>query len=64
MTEGIILILIGVFTLVCSIAKPNFYWNSRKANRMRKFVGDGMTTIIYLVLSILSIVVGIGMSLS
>lgn len=64
MTEGIILILIGVFTLVCSITKPNFYWNSRKARSMRKFVGDGMTTIIYLVLSIISIVVGIGMLLS
>lgn len=44
---GLILIALGLFTLICTFLKPDFYWNSRKATRMRRFIGDLGANILY-----------------
>ncbi|MCK8060619.1 MULTISPECIES: hypothetical protein [unclassified Fusibacter] len=47
---GFIILAAGLFALICTVIKPSFYWESRKAKRMRKLMGDGITTVIYLVI--------------
>ncbi len=47
---GILLVAVGAFTIFCTLTKPGFYWNSRRAQRMRRFIGDGATTLLYLVI--------------
>ncbi|GMQ64359.1 hypothetical protein AN2V17_35960 [Vallitalea sp. AN17-2] len=54
-----LLILIGLFSLFCSITKPSFYWDSRKTLRFRKLVGDNVAFIIYLLTSLFVIGIGI-----
>lgn len=60
MGVGIALILVGLLTLILTIIKPNFYWNSRKAVRARRIFGDTVASIIYLVLGVIIIVIGVG----
>ena len=55
---GIILIVIGVFTLAMTILKPPFYWGSRKALRMRRLFGDSLASTIYLIVAIVLIYFG------
>jgi len=52
---GIIFILIGLFSIICTIKKPNFFWESRKALRMRKLLGDKITSIFYIVVGALAL---------
>ena len=52
-------IAIGLFTIWGAVAKPNFYWNSRRAVRLRKFIGEGGAMIFYLVLGLALILVGV-----
>lgn len=52
---GIIFILIGLFSIICTIKKPNFFWESRKALRMRKLLGDKITSIFYIVIGAFSL---------
>ncbi|HHY78413.1 MAG TPA: hypothetical protein GX498_07925 [Clostridiales bacterium] len=59
MATAIILILIGLFAVICTLLKPTFYWEHRKALILRKLLGDRITTIFYLVLGILLIGLGI-----
>ncbi|WFD08950.1 hypothetical protein [Tepidibacter hydrothermalis] len=47
---GLICILIGLFTLICTIKKPNFFWENRKALRMRRLIGDKITSIFYIII--------------
>ena len=56
---SIVFLLIGVFVLVCTIGKFPFYWDSRKAMRLRKLIGDGATSIVYYVIGLILIIVGI-----
>ncbi len=56
----IILLLIGVFAIICTLLKPPFYWESKKALRLRRLVGDRIATLLYLVIGIFCIVVSIG----
>ncbi len=51
---GIIFILIGLFSIICIIKKPNFFWESRKAIRMRKLLGDKITFAFYIVVGVLA----------
>lgn len=55
---GILLIIIGSFTLLMTIFKPPFYWGSRKALRMRRLFGDSLTSTIYLIIAIALIYFG------
>lgn len=50
-SQGIILLVVGVFTLVMTIKKPDFYWESRKAKNLRWILGDKWTTIFYIALA-------------
>lgn len=59
MGAGIIILLIGLFITICTLAKPSFYWENRKALRLRRLVGDGITTILYLIIGILCIGISI-----
>lgn len=56
---GILFILMGIFTVFCTITKPNFYWNSRKALRFRKLIGDFGATVFYCVVGSGLVVFGI-----
>ena len=49
----------GIFTLVCTFLKPDFYWESRKAIRMRKLLGDRGASFFYYGIGIVIIVLTI-----
>ena len=50
---------VGVFTVVCTIKKPAFYWESRKARNMRELIGDRGAEIFYVLLGLFLIGVSI-----
>ncbi|QZY55745.1 hypothetical protein [Crassaminicella profunda] len=52
MNTSIIILLVGIFTIICTLTKPAFYWESRKARGLRRFIGDGGATIVYLLLGV------------
>lgn len=54
-----LLIVIGIFTLVCTYYKPSFYWESRKAQQMRKLIGDKGTEIMYYLIGLGVLVIGL-----
>ncbi len=56
---GIVLILIGVFTVVCTLGRFPFYWESRKARSMRRLIGDTGTTILYYFIGGMLFVMGV-----
>lgn len=56
---GYLFIAVGLFTLWGALAKPAFFWSSRKAERTRKFLGEGGTMLLYLILGAAFVVVGI-----
>lgn len=47
---GVFLLIIGLFILICTIFRLPFYWNSRKALRMRRLVGDTVTFFLYIII--------------
>ncbi len=55
----VFLILFGLFTIYGAIAKPNFYWNSRRISRARKLIGDKTTQNMYVIVGIIMLIVGI-----
>ena len=59
MTSGIVFIAAGIFTLVMTLLKPPFYWHSRKAMRLRRLVGDTLTSMIYIVIALFCIYHGV-----
>lgn len=50
-SEGIILLIVGIFTLAMTIMKPDFYWESRKAKSLRRLIGDKGSAIFYIALA-------------
>ncbi len=56
---SILAFVIGLFAIWGTIAKPNFFWESRKAQRARSFLGDRGTQILYIGLGLVLIIVGI-----
>lgn len=59
MMASVILILVGIFTFTCTLKKPNFFWEHRKAKFLRKIIGDRATVIFYLIISVIATVVGL-----
>lgn len=47
---GYLFIAVGLFTIWGALAKPAFFWSSRKAERTRKLLGEGGTMLLYLIL--------------
>ncbi len=47
-----VFLICGLFTLLLTILKPAFYWESRKARSLRRLVGDTTASIIYIVIAI------------
>lgn len=56
---GYLFIVVGLFILWGVLAKPAFFWSSRKAERTRKLLGEGGTMVLYLILGTALAVVGI-----
>jgi len=44
---GYLLLAMGLFVIICTYFKPRIYWESGKARRLRRFVGDQATEIFY-----------------
>lgn len=57
--QGLILLLVGIFTIYMIVKKPKFYWESRKAKQMRSLMGDKGTAFFYLALGAFLIFYGI-----
>lgn len=54
---GLFLIAVGLFALICTFLKPDFYWNSRKATRMRRLIGDfGASLLYYLIGGVVTVI--------
>lgn len=53
-----VFILLGLFTIWGTLAKPAFFWESRKAERTRRLIGDGPTMILYLAIGGICTLVG------
>lgn len=49
----------GVFAIVCTFLKPDFYWEGRKAMRMRSLIGDLGTSLLYYGIGISVSVIGV-----
>lgn len=47
---GYLFIAVGLFTIWGALAKPAFFWSSRKAERTRKLLGDGGSMLLYILL--------------
>jgi uncharacterized membrane protein YidH (DUF202 family) len=56
---GILFIVIGILILVLTILRIPFFWNARKALRMRRLLGDSLTMILYIGIGIMMGVIGI-----
>ena len=49
---GYLLLAMGLFVIICTYFKPRIYWESGKARRLRRFVGDQATEIFYYLIGI------------
>ncbi|GAB6088327.1 hypothetical protein [Alkaliphilus crotonatoxidans] len=45
-------ILIGLFAITCTIIRPGFYWQSRKARQLRRLLGDTGASLVYILIGI------------
>lgn len=55
----IFLIGLGLINIILSILKPPFFWSSRKALRVRSFLGDTITMILYIGIGIFLVYIGL-----
>ncbi len=56
---GFALIIVGLFAVWGTLAKPAFFWSSRKAMGLRKLIGDGPASVVYLIIGVGVAVVGV-----
>lgn len=49
---SIVLLAAGLFAIICTVLKPDFYWESRKAKRLRNLIGNTGTSVLYIVIGI------------
>ncbi len=56
---GIVLVLVGVFALYGTFFKPSFYWENRKARRLRNLIGDKATSVVYYIIGMVAVVIGL-----
>ncbi|WP_099192490.1 Imm17 family immunity protein [Tepidibacter mesophilus] len=47
---SLLFILIGLYTIIATIKKPDFFWENRKAKFTRKIVGDKIASIFYMII--------------
>lgn len=59
MGTSIFLLLAGLFAIICTLKKPAFYWESRRAKRLRRFIGDTAATFFYIGIGIILVVISI-----
>lgn len=55
---GIIFVIFGVITILLTILRLPFYWDSRRVRRMRGVFGDTITMVMYLGIGILLSTIG------
>lgn len=55
---GYVFILLGIIGLILNTVKPSFYWNSRRVMRVRRMFGDGASTVVNYLTSLLVIILG------
>lgn len=51
MKGPLLVLILGLFILICTIKKPNFFWESLKVKFTRRILGDKITTYLYFGLS-------------
>lgn len=49
---GVFFIIFGMITIVFTVLKLPFYWESKKARRLRRVFGDTISTFIYIIIGI------------
>jgi hypothetical protein len=54
----IVLVLFGAFTVYGAMAKPDFYWNSRRIARTRQIIGEQRTVTMYIIVGVVMLAVG------
>lgn len=52
-------IALGAYVLICTLIKPKFFWESKKATRLRKSIGDSKAAIVYFVIAAVALFVGV-----
>lgn len=55
---GYLSIALGVYFLFCILFKPKFFWESKKAIRLRNSIGDSKAALVYYI--IVAVALGIG----
>jgi len=56
---GYISIALGVYILLCTLLKPKFFWESKKAIRLRKSIGENKAAIVYYVIAGIALLIGL-----
>lgn len=52
MVTSIFILAAGLFAIICTILKPAFHWESRKAKQLRNLIGNTATSIFYILIGI------------
>ncbi len=60
MWTSLIFLAIGLFAIICTILKPAFYWESRKARQLRRPIGNTATSLLYIFIGLALVGIGIG----
>jgi len=55
---GFLSVALGVYILLCILVKPKFFWESKKATRLRKSIGDSKAALVYYVIAGIALSVG------
>lgn len=50
MVTSIFILGAGLFSIICTILKPAFYWESRKAKQLRNLLGNTATSVFYILI--------------
>jgi formate-dependent nitrite reductase membrane component NrfD len=56
---GYLSIVLGLYVLVCTLTKPKFFWESKKAKRLRKSIGESNAAIVYYIIASVALLVGL-----
>ena len=59
---SVLFILVGLYTIIATVKKTDFFWENRKAKVMRKIVGDKVTSVFYMAIG--CFVSGVGVYLT
>lgn len=56
---GILFVVLGVVIIILTVLRLPFFWNGRKALRMRRLLGDTITMVLYVGIGIMLSTIGI-----